>query len=119
MSISLEDAKFFNSNRLRMLEIARKFPDIYKAYQVEMQQKNTSLRGMLICISILVVGLLVSLYYIRRQLRQLGLQRQALEEANEQLRVLNQSLLNTNLRASIMSVFSGTLRGLYRQAQPL
>lgn len=70
-----------------------------------MQQKNTSLRGMLICISILVVGLLVSLYYIRRQLRQLGLQRQALEEANEQLRVLNQSLLNTNLRASIMSVF--------------
>lgn len=106
LSISLEDAKFFNSNRLRMLEIARKFPDIYKAYQVEMQQKNTSLRGMLICISILVVGLLVSLYYIRRQLRQLGLQRQALEEANEQLRVLNQSLLNTNLsREHYVSLF--------------
>ena len=106
LSISLEDAKFFNSNRLRMLEIARKFPDIYKAYQVEMQQKNTSLRGMLICISILAAGLLVSLYYIRRQLRQLSFQRQAMQEANGQLQVLNQSLLSTNLsREHYVSLF--------------
>lgn len=96
LSISLEDAQFFNSNRLRMLEIARKFPEIYKAYQAEMQQKNTSLRAMLLCISVLAVGLLVSLYYIRRQLRQLSRHRQALEDVNNQLRVLNQSLLSTN-----------------------
>lgn len=105
LGYSMEDALFYN-NRLRMLEIARKFPDIVLSYQLQNQIKSKRLQGSLICISLLSVGLVISLIYIYRQMRQLHKRRKVLADMNTELQHLNKELVTTNhTREEYVSLF--------------
>ena len=88
---SMEDAKFYN-DRLRILEISRIMPQIMKAYQSTMKRQNAKLRYSIIFISLLVLGLLLTAYYIHRQNRKLSSRRKELANSNQQLSELNQQL---------------------------
>lgn len=102
---SMEDAMFYN-NRLRMLEIARKFPPIVNSYQHKSNEKGRTLTAAVVFISILSVMLLLSLFYIYRQIIMLRLQRKAVTQMNEQLKNLNDELIKTNrTREEYVSLF--------------
>ena len=105
LQYSMEDATFYN-NRLRMLEIARKFPAIVNAYQQETVKERHHLTVAVIFISVLSLLLIVSLIVIRRQLKKVGNARQSLSELNQQLVNLNNELLKTNqTREEYVSLF--------------
>ena len=95
ISISMEDAKYYN-NRLRILEISRSLPQIMNAYQARMETKNHNLRNSVIIISLLLLGLLFTAYFIYLQNRKLALRRQELAESNLQLSYLNEQLAESN-----------------------
>lgn len=105
LSHSMEDALFYN-NRLRMLEIAKKYPDIVLSYQEQNQLKSRRLQWSLLCISLLSIGLVLSLIYIYRQMRQLHKRRRVLADMNEELQHLNKALVDTNhTREEYVSLF--------------
>lgn len=105
LNYSLEDAMFYN-NRLRMLEIARKFPSIVLSYQEQNLIKSRRLQWSLIFISLLSVGLVVSLVYIYRQMNQLHKRRKILADMNQELQHLNKALVDTNhMREEYVSLF--------------
>ena len=105
LNYSMEDAQFYN-NRLRMLEIAKKFPSIVLSYQEQNLIKSRRLQWSLICISILSIGLVVSLIYIYRQMHQLHKRRKILADMNQELQHLNKALVNTNhTREEYVSLF--------------
>lgn len=105
LSYSMEDALFYN-NRLRMLEIAKKYPAIVISYQEQNQLKSQRLQWSLLCISLLSIGLVLSLIYIYRQMRQLHKRRKVLADMNEELQHLNKALVDTNhTREEYVSLF--------------
>ena len=105
LNVSMEDAMFYN-NRLRMLEIARKFPSIVSSYQEQSNIKNRRMTWAFAFICILSVGLVVSLIFIRQQVKQIRLRRRAIAEMNQELSKLNQELLHTNRsREEYVSLF--------------
>lgn len=105
LNVSMEDAMFYN-NRLRMLEIARKFPSIVSSYQEQSNIKNRRMTWAFVFICILSAGLIVSLIFIRQQVKQIRLRRRAIAEMNQKLRLLNQELLHTNRsREEYISLF--------------
>lgn len=105
LQYSMDDATFYN-NRLRMLEIARKFPAIVNAYQQETVKEREHLTAAIIFISALTLLLVVSLIIIRRLLKKVGNAQQSLKELNQQLTHLNDELLKTNhIREEYVSLF--------------
>ena len=105
LNYSMEDAMFYN-NRLRMLEIARKFPSIVSSYQQKSNDKSERLPRAICFISLLSLLLAVSIFYIYRQMQQLGKQRKAVTHMNNQLTELNNELLRTNhIREEYVSLF--------------
>lgn len=105
LNYSMEDAIFYN-NRLRLLEIAKKFPHIVVAYQQQNKEKSRRLAMTISFISVLSVGLLLSLLYIYKQIRQLRLRKEELTAANLQLEQLNKKLVSTNhIREEYVSLF--------------
>ncbi|MBQ8466696.1 MAG: hypothetical protein IJ546_03255 [Prevotella sp.] len=92
---SMEDAKYYN-NRLRILEISRIMPQIMSSYQAVVKKQNKFLRYAIFFISLLVIGLLCTSFYIQRQNRKLAARRKDLAENNEQLIALNQQLADSN-----------------------
>lgn len=95
INISMEDAKFYN-NRLRILEISRIMPQIMTTYQNKIEQQNKDLRYSVIFISLLVLGLILTTYYIYLQNRKLTARRRELADNNQQLQALNQQLVESN-----------------------
>ncbi len=95
INVSMADAKFYN-NRLRILEISRIMPQIMNTYQANMEKTNSKLRFSVIFISILVLGLLFTAYYIYLQNRKLSARRKELAKGNFQLTELNQKLAESN-----------------------
>ena len=95
IKVSMEDAKFYN-NRLRMIEISRVLPQIVTSYQATIKGQNKYLTYALIFISFLVLGLLVTAYFIHRQNRKLTTRRIELAENNQQLHTLNEQLAHSN-----------------------
>ena len=95
LGYSMEDAMFYN-NRLRMLEIAKKFPTIVLSYQEQNRIKSERLQWSLICISLLSIGLIISLVHIYRQMHQLHKRRKILADKNQELQHLNKALVDTN-----------------------
>ena len=87
----MQDAKFYN-NRLRMIEVSRVLPQIVTSYQATIKGQNKHLTYALIFISLLVLGLLATAYFILRQNRKLTAKRQELADNNQQLNILNQQL---------------------------
>ena len=105
LNYSLEDAMYYN-NRLRMLEIARKFPSIVLSYQKQNLIESQRLQWSLICISLLSIGLVVSLVYIYRQVNQLHKRKKILANMNCELQHLNKALVDTNhTREEYVSLF--------------
>lgn len=105
LNYSMEDATFYN-NRLRMLEIARKFPAIDNAYQQENIEKSQRLAAATLSISALTLLLLSSLAVIRRQLRRVRGGKRELNQLNHRLSQLNDELLQTNrTREEYVSLF--------------
>lgn len=105
ISYSMEDAMFYN-NRLRMLEIAKKFPPIVNAYQSKWIEKNKVLVKAVYFISFLGIMLLLAMLYIFRQFKLLGRQRAIVTDMNIQLKDLNSELMKTNrTREEYVSLF--------------
>ncbi len=96
LNIALEDAAFYN-NRLRLLEISRKFPDITLSYQQENERQNSHLRWALLFISLLLLALVAAVVLIVRQIRLVRAARAASQSQNERLHTLNNALSDINL----------------------
>ncbi len=95
INYSLDDARFYN-NRLRIVEISKKFPDIIRAYQ-KLEKRNTAiLRTAAIIISLSAVCLIVALIFIRKQRNTLYIQRGKLLENNKEMARMNRQLIQTN-----------------------
>lgn len=105
INYSMEDAMFYN-NRLRMLEIAKKFPPIVNTYQNKWIEKNEVLMKSIYFISFLGIFLMISLLLIFRQLKMLREQRKIVTDMNNKLKELNSELVKTNrTREEYVSLF--------------
>lgn len=100
---SMEDAKFYN-NRLRILEISRNLPQIMNAYQATMEKQNKNLRYSILFISLLVVALFVTVFFIHRQNRKLTSRRRELAENNQQLTSLNRKLAESSQHQTDLNI---------------
>jgi len=92
---SADDALFCNA-RLRTLEVSQMLPLIDKAYQAQTQARQRQLIIFLVCISFLTLLLLISIFFIYRQMRKLSMARKGLSLANEKLNILNEQLVTAN-----------------------
>jgi hypothetical protein len=105
LQVSLQDARFYH-NRLRLLEVANKFPDIAESYQAWGEREHRRMVAALAAVTLLALGLLLSLGFLWRQLRRNRRQRVALAEMNAGLHQLNEALSATNLtRERYVSLF--------------
>lgn len=95
LKYSLEDAIFYN-NRLRMLEISEKFPDIVLGYQETVTTQNKRLKTYILCIGILLIGFVIAVLVIVSEKKRLNSSRAQLAELNEGLKKLNSKLSQTN-----------------------
>ncbi|MBQ7421513.1 MAG: hypothetical protein IJV27_05170 [Prevotella sp.] len=95
INVSMEDAKFYN-NRLRMLEVSQRLPLIVSTYQTTIKQQNRSLKYAIGFISLLAIGLIVSLLLIARQNKLLTKRRKDLSRSNSLLSELNRKLTELN-----------------------
>jgi len=91
----MEDAKFYN-NRLRILEISRTLPQIMNTYQATIVAKNKKLRNSVVFISLLVLALLLTAYYIYQQNRKLASRRRELASSHQKLIGMNKQLADSN-----------------------
>jgi DNA-binding CsgD family transcriptional regulator len=92
---SLEDANFYN-NRLRLLEIAHKFPDIIVSYQQKIAERNRNMNIALWVITALFIGLLAAFFLIYKQWKADRQHTRDIAEANRKLAELNAQLVDTN-----------------------
>ena len=95
ISISMEDARFYN-NRLRTFEISSKLPIITSTYKEVINQQNTNRLMIIAIITLLSIGLIISLILIIRQNKLLRINKKELSVSNELLQELNGHLLQTN-----------------------
>ncbi len=96
MKCSLEDALSCNA-RSRTIEVTEIFPVIDKAYRLKSERKQRTITILLISISFLALCLIVAVIYVYRQMKKLAAARQALANANRQLKAFNDTLKETNL----------------------
>lgn len=105
LKLALEDAIFYN-NRLRMLEVAEKIPDITNVYQDTIQQQNSSLKLLIAIVGLLTLILGGVIIYIHRQRCVVSRSKDAVIELNEKLNILNKQLRLTNrTREQYVSLF--------------
>ena len=102
INLSMDDANFYN-NRLRMIQNSRALPQIMTAYQATIERQNNTLRLSIVFISLLVVGLLLTAYYIYRQNRILSSKRKELADSNLQLTDLNGQLAESNDHQALLN----------------
>jgi len=94
-NISMEDANSFNA-RLRRIEVAKTLPIIDRAYQMKLDTQHRKLQKYFVATGILCVisvGFLIMLLVQNRTVRR---SRMMVVQINQQLRHLNQSLLEAN-----------------------
>lgn len=105
LKYSLEDAIFYN-NRLRMLEISEKFPEIVIGYQETVTAQNKRLKIYILCICILLLGFIVAVWVIVNEKKKLHSSKTELSNLNDQLKTLNTKLSQTNAsREQYVSLF--------------
>lgn len=95
LKIALDDAIFYN-NRLRMLEIAEKIPDIANVYQKTIEDNNDRLKTYILIIGFLMLLLGCAVVYVYRQHKKVSKSKNALSQLNDQLNLLNWQLSQTN-----------------------
>lgn len=91
----------FNTN-LRSWSVAPVLSMISTTYKRQLATVNSRLKIMLICISLLTIGLLGALWYVQKKRKQLAMTRNDLREANANLRNTNEQLnaLNEQLKTA-------------------
>lgn len=105
MKLALDDAIFYN-NRLRMLEIAGKIPNIANVYQETIETNNRRLKIYISLIVVLLFLLGFAVIYVYRQQKKMSKSRDKLGEFNEKLNALNLKLSQTNkTREQYVSLF--------------
>lgn len=95
LNYSLNDALEYN-NRLRILEIGKKLPAIATAYQETVLAKNKQLHLYLATIVIIVIILIIAIAIIIEQKRKIRNRNVTLSTFNDQLKVFNKQLQETN-----------------------
>ncbi|MFV0538069.1 MAG: DUF6377 domain-containing protein [Dysgonomonas sp.] len=93
---ALDDANFYNS-RFRNTVIARVQPIIEDTYLSKIEQQQKNLRVYAVLTSMFVVILIISLYYIYRQIKIVSRARKKLKIINGELAEVNQRLDEANL----------------------
>lgn len=97
INCSMEDARFYN-NRLRMVEISRILPLITEANHQAEVRKNRIVTTLLVIVSIMSVGFLITIILVFKMNKRLTKSRQEVKSQNSLLEELNQKLVNTNKR---------------------
>ena len=95
LTYSLNDALEYN-NRLRILEIGKKLPASATAYQETVLAKNKQLHLYLVTIVIIVIILIIAIAIIIEQKRKIRNRNVTLSTFNDQLKVFNKQLQETN-----------------------
>lgn len=88
IAYAMADANFFNA-RQRKIEIAKIYPIITNAYQIEAGKQEERLRIFIWVISAFTVLLILSVFMVLRQKRKLYRAREYLQELNENLKEVN------------------------------
>lgn len=96
LKCSLEDATKCNA-RLRTLEISQVFPIIDNAYQATVENQKRQTHIFLISVSLLSLFLLISIFFVYRQMKKVAAARLEIVKANERLKELNKELNTSNL----------------------
>ena len=105
LKYSLDDAIFYN-NRLRMLEISAKFPDIILEYQDTVTAQNRRLKLYVLCIAILLLGVVIVIFLVLREKKKVQSSRQEQSILNTQLQHLNEKLSQaTAMRLKFTGLF--------------
>ncbi len=95
MKCSIEDAVFCKAH-YRVLEISEMLPIINSAYEKKLEKEKNRIFLSFILICILTIFLIITIFFIRRQLTKLSIAKRAMNELNDELRVMNGSLNNLN-----------------------
>ena len=90
----MEDARFYN-NRLRTFEISSKLPIITSTYKEVINKQNKHRLIIIAIITLLSIGMIISLIFIIRQNNLLKTNKKELSSNNELLQELNERLLQT------------------------
>lgn len=93
---ALDDANFYNS-RFRNAVISRTQPIIEATYLAKIEQQRRNLRSYALAISIFLVVLVVTLYFLYKQIKTVSRARRNLNTINGQLISANQRLDEANL----------------------
>ncbi|WP_286858850.1 MULTISPECIES: DUF6377 domain-containing protein [Sphingobacterium] len=86
--------------RYRIIEGTSSYPIINAAYQQKINSQNKQLIALVVVVSILLVGVIIGLIVIYRQVQHLRRIRSELSGTNQQLRSLNTEINQTNLKLS-------------------
>ncbi len=95
LRISLEDADKCNA-RLRVVEANSFFPIVNDMYVETIRSQRSRLRAAVFLISLLVVGLLVAIFYVMRQMKRTCAARREAELSGLRLKQLNAELNASN-----------------------
>lgn len=95
INFSYNDAKFYSS-QIRFVYIANIMPIISKAYEQKNAKQKNKLQNSLLFISILASLLLIAVFYILKQIKNVSVTRNKLRKANKKLKELNTKLNNSN-----------------------
>ncbi|SFC64884.1 hypothetical protein SAMN05421747_11757 [Parapedobacter composti] len=93
---ALDDANFYNS-RFRNAVIARTQPKIEAMYLAKIEQQRKNLRSYALAISVFLIVLVVTLYFLYKQIKTVSRAKRNLNTINEQLVSVNQRLDEANL----------------------
>jgi hypothetical protein len=94
---AIEDAIFSNV-KFRTLHMSELYSIINTAYLEKEAKQKSQLQGYLVLISVLTVGLVVTLIYIYRQMRKVSRIKDELQLTGKQLAELNQQITETNVQ---------------------
>src|SRR5690606_22769453 len=93
---ALKDANFYNS-RFRNAVIARTQPIIEATYLAKIEQQRRNLRSYAVVISVFLIVLIITLYFLYNQIKIVSRARKNLNAINVQLTATNQRLDEANL----------------------
>jgi len=95
INFSYNDAKFYGS-QIRFIYIANSMPLITKAYEQKNLKQKSKLQNSLVFISILASLLLVAVFSILKQIKNVSITRNELRKANEKHKEFNAKLNSSN-----------------------
>lgn len=91
----LEDANFYHA-RLRNIQISKVLPIIDQAYQRDRELQENRLKLLLVTVSLLSLILIISIYLVFRQMKNVFKAKLEIQEINIKLNVLNENLQVAN-----------------------